>query len=184
METFYHGTTQLFNKFSLKHVLEGTGKIKFGYGVYLTSSYKSAAHYSAVDGGRHYVYTVKIPKLTENNFIAFKQKVPQHLIESAQVLTGKPLTNKIISDGKEFRKYMVKFFDNKNPLNGEKLTSQWLSIQCIDYIIWPYNWKIGYAGETNRCILDINKIIITQIDEISLDEKKQLKEIIQTNIKF
>jgi hypothetical protein len=172
------------NVFELSNVLEGTGKIKFGYGVYFTSSYKSAAHYSAVDGVKHYVYTVKIPKLTENNFIAFKQKVPQHLIESAQVLTGKPLTNKIISDGKGFRKYMVKFFDNKNLLNGEKLTSQWLSNQGIDYIIWPYNWKIGYTGETNRCLLDVNKIIITQIDEISLDEKKQLKEIIQTNIKF
>lgn len=45
MTTFYHGSSALFDKFDLAHVLEGDGKVKFGYGVYLTSSFKSAAHY-------------------------------------------------------------------------------------------------------------------------------------------
>lgn len=44
METFYHGSTRLFDSFDLSHALEGDGKIKFGYGVYVTSSYDSAAH--------------------------------------------------------------------------------------------------------------------------------------------
>ena len=42
MEIFYHGSSVLFNRFDLSHVLEGDGKVKFGYGVYLTSSFKSA----------------------------------------------------------------------------------------------------------------------------------------------
>ena len=46
MQTFYHGTSVLFPKFDLSHALEGDGKVKFGYGVYVTSHYRSAAHYA------------------------------------------------------------------------------------------------------------------------------------------
>ena len=42
MAIFYHGSSVLFPRFDLSHVLEGDGKVKFGYGVYLTSSFKSA----------------------------------------------------------------------------------------------------------------------------------------------
>lgn len=36
MVTFYHGSTVLFDRFDLTYVLKGSGKAKFGYGVYLT----------------------------------------------------------------------------------------------------------------------------------------------------
>ena len=29
METYYHGTARLFDKFDLSHALEGDGKVKF-----------------------------------------------------------------------------------------------------------------------------------------------------------
>lgn len=41
MSTFYHGSPVLFNRFDLSHILEGDGKVKFEYGVYLTRSFKS-----------------------------------------------------------------------------------------------------------------------------------------------
>lgn len=46
METFYHGSSVLFKEFDLTHALEGDGKVKIGYGVYLTSRYERAAHYA------------------------------------------------------------------------------------------------------------------------------------------
>lgn len=46
MAIMYHGSSQLFEQFDLSHVLEGDGKVKFGYGVYLTTHFESAAHYS------------------------------------------------------------------------------------------------------------------------------------------
>jgi len=49
MQTFYHGTSVLFPKFDLSHALEGDGKVKFGYGVYVTSHYRSAAHYAGAN---------------------------------------------------------------------------------------------------------------------------------------
>ena len=46
MAIFYHGSSVLFPKFDLSHVLEGDCKVKFGYGVYLTSSFKSTQYYN------------------------------------------------------------------------------------------------------------------------------------------
>lgn len=59
-DIMYHGSHNYFTEFDLKHVLEGSGKIKFGYGVYVTSKYSSAAHYS---GQKHSqkVKTLSIP---------------------------------------------------------------------------------------------------------------------------
>lgn len=43
----YHGTLAgIFDSFSLGHALEGDGKVKFGWGVYVTEKYGTAAHYA------------------------------------------------------------------------------------------------------------------------------------------
>lgn len=85
-EIFYHGSGSLFPKFDLSHALEGDGKVKFGYGVYVTSSYPSAAHYSGANDTweNHYVYTVEIPAKREDNFIAFKQPVLPSIVARAE----------------------------------------------------------------------------------------------------
>lgn len=65
-------THKLFDNFDLSHALEGDGKIKFGFGVYVTSKYESAVHYSASNKSvtDHYVYTLELPDKTEKNHIA------------------------------------------------------------------------------------------------------------------
>ena len=89
-EIFYHGSPRLFAEFDLSHVLEGDGKVKFGYGVYVTSSYKSAAHYSACDdsAAANYVYTVEIPALRGDNHIAFKQPVCEAVLQRTETALG------------------------------------------------------------------------------------------------
>lgn len=68
-ETFYHGSSALFKEFDLSHILEGDGKVKFGYGIYVTSQYRSAAHYAGVNPAakKFYVYTVEIPIVKRDN---------------------------------------------------------------------------------------------------------------------
>ena len=45
----YHGTSAgVFDSFSLGHALEGDGKVKFGWGVYVTEKYGTAAHYAGL----------------------------------------------------------------------------------------------------------------------------------------
>ena len=120
MAIFYHGSSVLFHRFDLSHVLEGDGKVKFGYGVYLTSNFKSAAHYSGANktATTHFVYTVEVPELTEDNHIDFKKSVHPDIIKRAELKLGAPVPQKITLDGKDFRKYLAKVLGGPAPGHG------------------------------------------------------------------
>ena len=122
METFYHGTSVLFKKFDIKHVLEGDNKIKHGAGFYLTTGYKRAAHYSCKRPGstEFYVYTVEIPNLTADNHIEFKEAVSPTIVKRAEEKLGKSIPHEDTADGKLFRKFIAKTLSGKK--KNEKLT--------------------------------------------------------------
>ena len=127
---FYHGSSVLFPKFDLSHALEGDGKVKFGYGVYLTSSFKSAAHYSETKSSpatSHYVYPVEIPDLTDDNHIDFKRPVHPEIIKRAEQELGYTIPEKITLDGKDFRKYLAKQLGGSSDIQSEKLASEYLN---------------------------------------------------------
>lgn len=185
METYYHGTSVLFKEFDLAHVLEGDGKVKFGYGVYVTSQFRTAAHYSGANEQAqvHYVYTVQIPEEKEDNFIAFKQPVHPTILQKTEAKLCEPIPGKIALDGKDFRKWLAKKLTGKVDLAGEKAASEFLDSIGVDYIVWPYNWKNPDAG-TNRAILNDKNVKIIRIDQVELDNKKQLVEGSERNIPF
>lgn len=184
-ETFYHGSGVLFDSFDLEHALEGDGKVKFGYGVYVTSAYPSAAHYSGSNDNwtKHYVYSIVVPAKSTDNFIAFKQPVNPEIVKRAEDKLGIKIPEKFTVDGKEFRKFLANRFSkeinvegkskNEITLIGEKEASAFLLSLGVDFIEWPYNWKNPTLG-TNRAYLDDKKIEITRIDQIELDNKKKL----------
>ena len=177
MQTFYHGTSVLFPKFDLSHALEGDGKVKFGYGVYVTSHYRSAAHYAGANPAatQYYVYTVEIPDISDDNYIAFKEVVNPAIVERAEKKLGEPIAEKFTKDGKDFRKFLAKKLTGKVDLQGEKAASAFLLDIGVDFIVWPYNWKNPALG-TNRAVLDDSKVIIKCVDQVLLDDKKQLIE--------
>ena len=190
MQIYYHGSSVLFPKFDLSHVLEGDGKVKFGYGVYLTSSFKSAAHYSETKSRpatTHYVYTVEIPDFTDDNHIDFKKPVHPDIIKRAEKELGHTVPEKYLSDGKDFRKYLAKGFEKQICIDlaygadakkayqiaGEAEASRFLNKIGVEFITWPYNWKNPDLG-LNVAVLDDNKVKIISIHQVELDEKKQL----------
>ena len=177
MQTFYHGTSVLFPKFDLSHALEGDGKVKFGYGVYVTSHYRSAAHYAGANPAatQYFVYTVEIPDIKDDNYIAFKEAVNPAIVERAEKKLGEPIAEKFTKDGKDFRKFLAKKLNGKVDLEGEKAASAFLLDIGVDLIVWPYNWKNPALG-TNRAVLDDSKVIIKCVDQVLLDDKKQLIE--------
>ena len=177
MQTFYHGSPVLFQKFDLAHALEGDGKVKFGYGVYITSQYKSAAHYagSNPNATQYFVYTVEVPDMKEDNYIAFKEPVKPSILKRAAQKMGEPIPEKFTLDGKDFRKFLAKKLTGKVDLEGEKAASAFLTSIGVDFIVWPYNWKNPALG-TNMAVLDDSKVIIKSIDQVELDNKKQLIE--------
>ena len=186
MAIYYHGSSVLFSRFDLSHALEGVAKAKFGYGIYLTSSFRSAAHYSGVNKSAttHYVYTVEVPDITEDNHIAFKQLVNVDIIRQAEQRLGIPIPMKATLDGKDFRKFLVKHFselidvdlrhDADTPrLMGEQETSEFLRSIDVDFITWPYSWRNPQLG-MNLAVLDDSKIKITSVHQVELDAKQQL----------
>ena len=189
MSTFYHGSSALFNRFDLAHVLTGAAKVKFGYGVYLTRSFKSAAHYSGAnkEATTHYVYTVAIPDITVDNHIAFKQPVNPEIVKKAENELGNSIPEKYVLDGKDFRKYLAKHFEkqicidlaqgvsleNAVTLAGEQAASEFLNSIGVEFITWPYNWKNPALG-LNVAVLDENKVKIVKVEQVELDAKQQL----------
>ena len=172
MAIYYHGSSALFKVFDLKHVLTGAAKVKFGYGVYLTSSFKSAAHYSGAnkEAAVHYVYTVEIPEITPDNHIAFKQPANPEIIARAQEKLGCAIPEKTTLDGKEFRKYLAKKLGGGSDVQSERLASEFLSSIGVDFITWPYNWKNPAMG-LNIAVLDESKVSIIKVEQVT---KQQL----------
>lgn len=185
-DEFFHGSGRLFDSFDLSHALEGDGKVKFGYGVYVTSKYTSAAHYSGSnpEWTHHYVYKVKVPAKNESNYISFVQPVHERIIKEAAEKLGTQIPSKVIVNGKEFRKFLAKKLltdidsDKKLPksilaIEGEKAASEFLLSIGVDFIEWPVNWKNPDAG-SNRAILNDKAVEIISVDEVELDKKSKL----------
>lgn len=189
MAIYYHGSSVLFTQFDLAHALEGTSKLKFGYGVYLTSSFRSAAHYSGAskNATTHYVYTVDVPDITEDNYIAFKQPVNETIIKRAEAELGMHIPSKATADGKDFRKFLAAYFEeqidvdlcpDKNTaqalkMMGEQDASAFLSSIGIVFITWPYSWRNPQLG-MNIAVFDDSKIKILSIHQVELDANQQL----------
>ena len=141
MQVFYHGSSVLFPKFDLSHALEGDGKVKFGYGVYLTSSFKSAAHYSETKSRpatTHYVYTVEVPDLTDDNHIDFKKPVHPDIVKRVEQELGHTIPEKFTLDGKVFRKYLAKQLGGGLDIKSEKMASEFLNKIGVNFTTLLY----------------------------------------------
>lgn len=195
MSTYYHGSSVLFDKFDLAHATEGDGKVKFGYGVYVTSKYESAAHYSGEGHGKdadhHYVYTVEIPDMTNDNFFYIKGLVNPIIIARTETKLGRVIPHEVKMEGKYFRKYLgnvlvgttgsVKKLMDKADVIAEKAAAEFLVGIGVELIAWPTSWTNPDKG-LNLAVMDDAKVRITAIDEIAL-EKGKLVEGSQKKIK-
>ena len=185
METFYHGTSVLFKKFDIAHALEGDGKAKFGFGIYVTESYTSAAHYAynkkRPENKDYYVYTLEIPDMTKDNHLFSLRPVHPSIIERTEKALGEQIPEEACAVGKFLRKYVgnrltgkegtVKQFIDSADLDAEKAASKFFSEIGLEYFAWPQA-QSKPDGLTNRVVLNIDKIRIVRIDKVELDPKK------------
>ena len=183
----YHGSSaEPFDRFSLDHALEGDGKVKFGWGVYVTEKYGTAAHYAFNKhrpGNRDfYVYTVEIPGRTPDNCLSLLKGVPvaESIVRRVEARLGEKVPSEALSEGIPFRKWLanrltgqelsVKKMTDKTTVAGEKAASEFLSGLGVDLIEWPYNWQKPEA-EKNMAVLDDRKVRIVRIEKVDLDPK-------------
>ncbi len=186
MATAYHGSAALFKEFDPAHLLEGDGKFKFGVGAYLTSRYTTAAHYSGASGHPdHYVYTVDIPDLTEDNHLTSLAPVAKKIIDRAEAKLGETVPPEACTCGKFFRKWLgnhlignagtVKKMTGSASLEAEKAASAFLPTIGVVLLVWPTAQTKPEAGN-NYALLDYGKFRIKQVDRVELDDKAKLIE--------
>jgi len=183
----YHGSSaKPFDKFDLGHALEGDGKVKFGWGVYVTDKYGTAAHYAfnkkRPENKDYYVYTVEIPERTADNCLSLLKGVPvtASIVKRVEEKLGEAIPQDALEEGIPFRKYLanrltgnigpVKKMTDKATVAGEKAASEFLSAIGVDLIEWPYNWQKPEA-EKNYAVLDERNVRILGIEKVELDPK-------------
>ena len=189
-ETLYHGTCYLFDKFSLSYLGSGEGKSKFGQGIYITSSYKTAALYAskaAKANGKEccYVYTVEVPNLTDDNHIFSCKAVNASVVERVEKELGGVMPDEVKVAGKLFRKYLgnlligqkgtVKQMMAKADVAAENAVSQFLNSVGVIYLAWPQS-QTKPDGETNRAVLNEHNIRIIKVEQVQVDDKNKLVE--------
>ena len=196
-ETLYHGTCYLFDKFSLSFLGSGEGKSKFGHGIYITSSYKTAALYAskaAKANGKEccYVYTIEVPMLNNDNHIFSCKAINASVVDRIEKVIGEAIPDEVKRAGKYFRKYLgnlligqratVKQMMAKADATAENAVSQFLNSAGVIYLAWPQS-QAKPDGETNRALLNEKEIKILKIEQVECDDKNKLivdsKKLIQ-----
>ena len=184
---FYHGSSaEPFDRFSLDHALEGDGKVKFGWGVYVTEKYSTAAHYAfnkhRPENKDFYVYTVDIPDRTPDNCLSLLKGIPvtESIVKRVEAKLGETVPEEAKVEGIPFRNYLankltgedkpVEKMIDKATVEGEKAASEFLSSLGVDLIEWPYNWQKPEA-EKNMAVLDDRNVRIIRIEKVELDPK-------------
>ena len=197
MEIFYHGTCYLFNKFSPDFSGKGEGKAKFGRGIYVTSSYATAALYAAKAGknnglDKFYVYTVEIPDIKPDKHVFSLRPVNDAIVEKVEKAIGETIPDEVKAVGKLFRKYLgnlltwqcstTKKMMSKADTVAENAVSEFLNKIGIVYLAWPQS-QTKPNGDTNRAVLNENDIKIIKIEQVECDANNKLIEGSEIRIK-
>lgn len=176
MMTLYHGTPFLFDKFDLSGAGEGTG-IKYGFGVYLTEVEASAVHYSQPRNmelmPEHYLYTVEIPELTEENHLTSALPVSPIIINKVEEKLGATAPEKVKAKGKEFRKWVGKTITGakKVDFEEEKAAAEFLNSLGVLYNVWP-TAQTKPDGPKNIAVFDAANVRIVKRERIGIEAKK------------
>lgn len=172
----YHGSPFLFDQFDLSGAGEGTG-IKFGFGVYLTEVEASAVHYSQPRNldlmPEHYLYTVEIPDLTEDNHIVSALPVSPVIIKKVEEKLGVSVPDKVKDKGKEFRKWVGTILTGAKKVGfaEEKAAAEFLNSIGVLYNVWP-TAQTKPDGAKNIAVFEASNIRIVKREQIEITEDK------------
>lgn len=176
MMKLYHGSPVLFDRFDLSKAGDGTG-IKFGFGVYLTEVEASAVHYSQPRNVEltpdHYLYTVEIPELTEDNHLVSAKPVSPIIINKVEEKLGVKAPEKVKAQGKEFRKWvgMTITGAKKSDFAEEKAAAKLFNSVGVFYNVWPQA-QGKPDGPRNIAVFDDANVHIVRREHIDVEAKK------------
>lgn len=175
MSIFYHGSPEHFDKFDLSKAGEGTG-VKFGFGVYLTESEASAVHYSQPRNmppmNDHYLYTVEIPQLTDDNHLVSALPVAPAIVKRTAAKLGRAVPNEVTEKGKEFRKWVGCTLTGakKAGFAEEKAAAAFLDTIGVFCNLWPQA-QTKPDGLKNCAVFNAANVRILKVEYIEIEEK-------------
>lgn len=197
MEVFYHGTCRLFDSFDPNRLGSGEGKSKFGHGIYITSSYETAALYASKVAKCHgsdckYVYTLEVPDITDNNHVFSCKPVNPIVAERLQTALGETIPEEAKSLGKFFRKYIgnvlignrktIKQMTGSASSEAEDAVTKFLNENGVIFLAWPQA-QTKPDGDTNRAVLNAECIKILKIEQVQTNDKNKLIKGSETLVK-
>ena len=197
MEVFYQGTCRLFDSFDPNRLGSGEGKSKFGHGIYITSSYETAALYASKVAKCHgsdckYVYTLEVPDLTNNNHVFSCKPVNPIVAERLQTALGETIPEEAKSLGKFFRKYIgnvlignrktIKQMTGSACSEAEDSVTKFLNENGVIFLAWPQA-QTKPDGDTNRAVLNAECIKILKIEQVQTNDKNKLIKGSETLVK-
>lgn len=197
MEIFYHGTHRLFDNFSLDHQGEGEGKAKYGSGIYITSSFATAARYAAKAGKRqgvdtYYVYTIEVPDITPTNHLFSCRPVAEDVASHIESVLGERVPDEAKLKGKFFRKYVanlitgqrttVKKMTSRAESEAERAAARFFDENDLVYFAWPQA-QTKPDGITNRTVFNVENIRILKVEQVQVDGENDLIEGSQVEVK-
>jgi hypothetical protein len=172
---YYHGSPALFKQFSLDKSGESTG-IKFGYGVYLTEVEASAVHYSQPRNmeptPEHYLYTVAIPPLTEDNHLVSARPVAPSIVTRIEQKLKVSIPPEVTKAGKDFRKYVGCLLTGgkKAGCAEEHRAAEFFDSIGVLYNVWPTAQTVP-DGPKNICVFNPARIAIIKTESIEIELK-------------
>lgn len=175
MITFYHGSPELFDHFDLSKAGEGTG-IKFGFGVYLTESEASAVHYSQPrnmpPAEEHYLYTVEIPDLTDDNHLVSAQPVNPAIVKRTEAKLGKSVPKEKAEMGKKFRRWVGCALTGakKAGFTEEKVVAEFFDSIGVLFNVWPQA-QSKPDGLKNCAVFNGDHVRIVKVEKIEIEKK-------------
>ena len=171
----YHGSPTLFDKFDSDKTGDGTG-IKYGAGVNLSETEATAVHYSQPRyqpiTEDHYLYTVEIPELNEDNHLVSAKPVHPAIIKRAETKLGHTIPQEMTQQGKEFRKWIGMALTNskKVSLESEKAAAAFLDSIGVICNVWPQA-QSKPDGLKNYAVFDAKKVHILKVEHIEVKLK-------------
>ena len=173
----YHGSPHLFDHFELTGAGKGTG-IKYGHGVYLTESEASAVHYSqprhAELSPKHYLYTVEIPDLTDDNHLISAKPVTDSIIHRVEARLGTTVPEEAKNAGKKLRKWIGTMLTGakKSGPEEEKRAAEFLDCIGVIYNVWP-TAQTKPDGPKNIAVFEASHTRIVKVEEIEIEQKSK-----------
>jgi len=173
----FHGSPELFGRFDLSRAGAGTG-IKYGFGVYLTESERSAVHYSnprSLKGTKapsHYLYTVEAPDLTSDNHLKSNPPPSAAIVARVEDKLGVAAPANVLAHGKLFRKWvgMTLTGARDNGLAEERAAAEFLNGLGILFNVWP-TAQTKPDGEKNVAVFSDSNVQIVKIEKIDVELK-------------